>query len=102
MDLTFTAGQFNSWRGTGLNGRTLFTVSPDTVSPDTARNGTTVTLRTSLPGLREHTTIEAPDGCNKYSPETRTKAMHIAARALSKWAAETLGVHLDVNIVDNT
>jgi hypothetical protein len=97
MDLTFTRGEFNSLYGKGENGATLFTISDSMTRGDDSVN-----LRTSLPGLRENTTIAPPEGAPKYSNAAQEKAMRAAARGLEQWASKVLGVTLTVNIVDNT
>ncbi len=97
MDLTFIRGDHGSLKGQGENGATIFTISQSM-----SRGDENVILRTSLPGLRDTTVIEAPEGCTKWSGETNQKAMRAAARGLEQWAAKVLGVALTVNVVDNT
>ncbi len=97
MDLTFTRGEHNILYAKGENGATLFTISQSF-----SRSDEKVHLKTSLPGLRDVTVIEAPEGCTKWSRETNERAMRSAARGLEQWASRVLGVALTVNVVDNT
>ncbi len=97
MNLTFTKAGHGTFKGVGENGTTIFTISQSF-----SRSDENVHLKTPLPGLRDVTVIEAPDGCTKWSRETNTLAFRAAADSLEPWASKVLGVTLTVNIVDNT
>lgn len=97
MDLAFTKTRFGTLEGAAHDGTRLFTIEPST-----ARGDANMSIKTSLPGLRPSYVVEAPEGASKWGSETSEKAMRIAAKRLERWTAQTLGVSLTVNVVDNT
>ncbi len=93
MELIFTSN------GSAVRGHTEAGLELFSIHLSTARGQEYVTLSAHLPGMPQHTTIDAPAGTSKYSIEVRGLAIEKAHAMLEDWLRTKLGVDAAVTVV---